>query len=79
MIEATFGTIANRAVTGVGAPSYTSGVHIWKGAADILNARPESRNTIPTVIPIEISPVVRLAAISLNLVLPEKPYIMDAP
>src|SRR5688572_4100969 len=28
------------AVTGVGAPWYTSGVHIWKGAADTLNASP---------------------------------------
>src|SRR3954469_22062893 len=28
-------------VTGVGAPSYTSGVHMWNGAADALNARPE--------------------------------------
>src|SRR3954463_9350023 len=28
------------AVTGVGAPVYASGVHMWKGAADDLNARP---------------------------------------
>jgi len=34
---ATFGTIANKAVVVVGAPSYTSGAHIWNGAADSLN------------------------------------------
>ena len=28
------------AVTGVGAPWYASGVHMWNGAADALNARP---------------------------------------
>ena len=48
VIEATFGTIANRAVTGVGAPSYTSGVHTWNGAAETLNARPIMSNPIPT-------------------------------
>src|SRR6185369_13565106 len=29
-----------KAVTGVGAPVYASGVHMWKGAADVLNASP---------------------------------------
>jgi hypothetical protein len=29
-----------KAVTGVGAPWYASGVHMWKGAADVLKARP---------------------------------------
>src|ERR687895_450525 len=28
------------AVTMVGAPSYASGVHMWKGTADTLNAKP---------------------------------------
>ena len=28
------------AVTGVGAPSYTSGVHMWNGTAATLNAKP---------------------------------------
>src|SRR3990172_731347 len=31
---------AMNAVTGVGAPSYTSGVHMWNGAAETLNASP---------------------------------------
>ena len=35
------------AVTGVGAPSYTSGVHWWKGATESLNARPVAESAIP--------------------------------
>src|SRR5215467_6946221 len=30
------------AVTGGGAPSYASGVHMWNGTADTLNAKPTS-------------------------------------
>ena len=29
-----------KAATGAGAPWYTSGAQIWKGAAEILNAKP---------------------------------------
>src|SRR5262252_9431644 len=29
-------------VTAAGAPSYASGVHIWNGTAEILNAKPTS-------------------------------------
>jgi hypothetical protein len=36
-----------KAVTDVGEPSYTSGVHIWKGTAEILNARPTKIKTSP--------------------------------
>ena len=46
----TFVAAAMKAVTGVGAPSYTSGVHMWNGAAETLKpsptmiiARPASR------------------------------------
>ena len=38
---------AMKAVTGLGAPSYTSGVHMWNGTAATLNARPTSSNTMP--------------------------------
>ena len=34
------------AVTGVGAPWYTSGVHMWNGAAETLNANPIASRTI---------------------------------
>ena len=46
-MAATFGAMANSAVTSVGDPSYTSGVHIWNGAAEILKARPQIMNTMP--------------------------------
>ena len=45
---ATFEADAMKAVTGVGAPWYTSGVHTWNGAADTLNERPTSNSAIPT-------------------------------
>src|SRR5256885_12820877 len=35
------------AVTGVGAPSYTSGAHIWNGTADTLKANPISSIAMP--------------------------------
>src|SRR5260370_17293647 len=37
---AAFGPAENSAVTGVGAPSYTSGGHTWKGAAATLKPSP---------------------------------------
>ncbi|GBD29718.1 hypothetical protein HRbin32_00810 [bacterium HR32] len=43
---AAFGPTEKKAVTGVGAPSYTSGVHWWKGTMDTLNPNPAS--AIPT-------------------------------
>src|SRR5215212_10650499 len=52
-IAATFGAVAKNTVTGVGAPSYTSGVHMWNGTADTLNASPTSTNTMPTTSPAE--------------------------
>ena len=44
---ATFAADAMNAVTGVGAPWYTSGVHVWNGTAAILNRSPTSRSAIP--------------------------------
>ncbi len=45
------------AVTGVGAPSYTSGVHIWNGTADTLNPNPTSKSPspiCPIILPVPI-------------------------
>ena len=44
---AAFVADAMNAVTGVGAPWYTSGVHMWNGAAATLNPSPTSRNAKP--------------------------------
>src|SRR2546422_11749094 len=41
---AAFGPADRNAVTGVGAPWYTSGAHIWNGAAEILKPKPTSIN-----------------------------------
>ena len=48
-IVAIFGVIAKYAVTDVGAPSYTSGVHIWNGTALILKRRATGMNGKPIV------------------------------
>ena len=42
---ATFVAADMNAVTGVGAPWYTSGVHWWNGTADTLNPNPVARKT----------------------------------
>ena len=36
------------AVTGVGAPSYTSGAQLWKGTAEILKPKPVTMSTKAT-------------------------------
>src|SRR5205814_2280010 len=40
---ATLTAAAMKPVTGAGAPSYTSGTHMWNGTAATLNANPEAR------------------------------------
>ena len=50
-IAATFGAAAKKAVTGVGDPSYTSGVHMWNGTAETLKAIPAIRKTKPNSSP----------------------------
>src|SRR5215471_2519627 len=44
---AAFGPAEKSAVTGVGAPSYTSGVQTWKGAAATLKPSPTRINVRP--------------------------------
>src|SRR3546814_4478416 len=50
-MAATFGAVAKKVATGVGAPSYTSGVHMWNGTAEILNASPASTKLRPNNMP----------------------------
>src|SRR3954471_932848 len=68
---ATFGAEAKNAVTGVGAPSYTSGVHMWNGTADTLKQRPASRKTKPKTRP--TFETVAADAIPAKLTVPVKP------
>ena len=61
----------------VGAPSYTSGVHIWKGTAETLNARPTRINTIANTAP--VFSLLSSFAIKSKLVEPVKPYNKEQP
>ena len=63
------------AVTGVGAPWYTSGVHMWNGAAATLKPRPTSNSAIPSNSTPSSSTVVveRNCAIFVRLVVPVAP------
>src|ERR1700732_1722557 len=42
------GATEQEGVTTEGAPPQTSGVHMWKGAADALKASPTERNPMPS-------------------------------
>src|SRR5512141_1739508 len=45
---AALGPTERKAVKGVGAPSYTSGHHMWNGTAAILYPTPAATKTMPT-------------------------------
>src|SRR5690242_920942 len=65
---------AMNAVIGVGAPSYTSGVHWWNGATDALNASPAITRAMPVSISTSSVRSPEAAAIAENSVDPEAPY-----
>ena len=44
---ASLGALPIIKVTAVGAPWYTSGIHMWNGTTPSLNARPATTNTNP--------------------------------
>src|SRR3990172_11581502 len=69
------------AVIGVGAPSYTSGTHIWNGTTAILNPSPAARNTAASTSADRVpeSATATNDAISLRFVEPDSPnrYAID--
>src|SRR5436190_19970107 len=69
---AAFGPADMKAATGAGAPWYTSGAHTWKGAAEILNAKPTNINAAdtPTSDMEPACPAVRTRRISTRFVEP---------
>ena len=69
-MAATFGAVAKKAAIGVGAPSYTSGVHMWNGTAETLKARPEIRNTRPKSSPSDVPPVCAVVIMPAKSVVP---------
>src|SRR5256885_8864108 len=77
--DAAFEPTERNAVTGVGAPSYTSGAHMWNGTAAILKPTPattritaSARRESPAIAPNDV-------AITRRFVVPESPYISDMP
>ena len=62
-------------MTGVGAPSYVSGAHVWNGTALTLNAKPTMTNTTPiTSMPPSLPLPVTTWPMAVSLVLPVAPY-----
>ena len=79
---AALGPADMNAVMGVGAPSYTSGVHMWKGTSATLNANPIRIIAIPA----RRSPAgsgpsefVSASAIRFRFVVPVAPYVSAMP
>src|SRR5664279_3094715 len=63
---------AMNAVTGVGAPWYTSGVHRWKGPTDALNSRPTTTSAMPPSSSASlVPPALDCSAMAANRVEPE--------
>ena len=63
-----------KAVTGAGAPSYTSGVHMWNGTAETLKPKPMVKNAIPMVSSVDdASPDETTFPMSYTFVLPVEP------
>src|SRR5947207_616715 len=79
--DAAFDPTDRNAVMGVGAPSYTSGAHMWNGTAAILKPMPATTSTTASrsmgrlAEPAEASAV----AIAWRLVEPVRPYSNDIP
>lgn len=70
---ATFAAVVKKAVIGVGAPSYTSGAHIWNGTAESLKASPAIRKTSPKIRPMPTPEVFTAAATPAKSTVPVKP------
>ena len=78
-IAAVFTIVAIKAVTGVGAPSYTSGAQKWKGAAESLKPMPINSMITPTKTIELFVPFPTTSRICIISKLPETPYINAMP
>ena len=68
-----------KAVAGVGAPSYTSGLHMWNGTAAILYPNPTATITAASSMGSVAFPAARLRPISAIWVEPVSPKRMEKP
>ena len=76
---AALGAVDISPTTGDGAPSYTSGVHTWNGAADTLNPRPIRIMPSPTTRKQRRRALRKAAAMAAMLVEPVAPKISAMP
>src|SRR5271154_4572959 len=76
---ATLGPVDIKATTGEGAPSYTSGVQTWKGAAETLKPRPISTMATASQAKPGVGLLGRAAATSVMLVVPVAPKVRAMP
>ncbi len=76
---AAFTTTLMNAVTGVGAPVYTSGAHWWNGANETLKPSPANTRTPPSSASGAVGPSPSAAAMSVNANAPVAPYTSATP
>src|SRR6266487_591190 len=77
--DAAFEPTDRNAVIGVGAPSYTSGAHMWNGTAAILNPTPATTRITASTRRRSLSCPANSGAIARRLVVPDRPYMIDMP
>src|SRR5580704_13002125 len=76
---AAFGAVDINPTIGAGAPSYTSGVQTWNGAAATLNPRPTNMKATATYASSGIGPDCKAARMESMLVDPVAPNINATP
>src|ERR1700723_467408 len=76
---AALGAVDMKPTTGAGAPSYTSGVQIWKGAAATLNPRPTNIRAMATYTSNTTGPASSFRLIWSMLVNPVAPNMSATP
>src|SRR5262245_66661611 len=77
--DAAFDPTDRNAVIGVGAPSYTSGAHIWNGTAAILKPTPATTRITARITRGSLCTAVKSGALFRRFVVPDRPYISDMP
>ena len=77
--EAAFEPTDRNAVTGVGAPSYTSGAHMWNGTAAILKPMPAASRISAAASSRLRSCPASASAMPSSRVVPVAPYSSDMP
>src|SRR5436853_1602770 len=72
--DAAFDPTERNAVMGVGAPSYTSGAHMWNGTAAILKPTPATTRITARISRRSVAAcAAKLVAITRKLVVPDRP------